>query len=106
MLLEVNEHKVEPGDIYLMCSDGLSDMVDDGGIARILASDAPLEQKVVQLIDTANANGGPGQYLGSVGPGQHRFEKTRLDFQIAGKIAFGISFTIMCHSDRSGPCRK
>ena len=37
VLLEVNEHRVEPGDIYLMCSDGLSDMVDDEGIARILA---------------------------------------------------------------------
>ncbi|HXD40303.1 MAG TPA: Stp1/IreP family PP2C-type Ser/Thr phosphatase [Ramlibacter sp.] len=58
VLLEVNEHRVEPGDIYLMCSDGLSDMVDDGGIARILANEVPLEQKVAQLIDTANANGG------------------------------------------------
>jgi PPM family protein phosphatase len=58
VLLEVNEYKVEPGDIYLMCSDGLSDMVDDGGIANILTSDAPLEQKVALLIDTANANGG------------------------------------------------
>ena len=58
VLLEVNEHKVEPGDIYLMCSDGLSDMVDDGGIARILTDEVPLEQKVAQLIDTANANGG------------------------------------------------
>ena len=58
VLLEVNEHKVEPGDIYVMCSDGLSDMVDDQSIARILGSDAPLEQRVAQLIDAANANGG------------------------------------------------
>jgi protein phosphatase len=58
VLLEVNEHRVEPGDIYLMCSDGLSDMVDDEGIAKILGGDAPLEQKVVQLINMANANGG------------------------------------------------
>ena len=58
VLLEVNEHKVESGDIYLMCSDGLSDMVDDGGIARILETSATLEEKVVQLIDAANANGG------------------------------------------------
>ena len=58
VLLEVNEHKVEPGDTYLMCSDGLSDMVDDEGIAKILAGDAPLEQKVAQLVDAANANGG------------------------------------------------
>jgi len=58
VLLEVNEHKIEPGDIYLMCSDGLSDMVDDGGIAKILGIDAPLELKAAQLIDAANANGG------------------------------------------------
>ena len=48
VLLEVNEHKVEPGDVFLMCSDGLSDMVDDEAIARILATDTPLEQRVEQ----------------------------------------------------------
>ncbi|MRD48628.1 Stp1/IreP family PP2C-type Ser/Thr phosphatase [Caenimonas koreensis] len=58
VLLEVNEHRVDPGDIYLMCSDGLSDMVDDEGIAKILGNDSTLEQKVAQLIDAANANGG------------------------------------------------
>jgi serine/threonine protein phosphatase PrpC len=58
VLLEVNEHRVEPGDIYLMCSDGLSDMVDDGGIAEILGSGGPLEQRAAQLVDAANANGG------------------------------------------------
>jgi protein phosphatase len=58
VLLEVNEHRVEPGDIYMMCSDGLSDMVDDEIIAKILAGDAPLEETVAQLIDAANANGG------------------------------------------------
>jgi PPM family protein phosphatase len=58
VLLEVNEHRVEPGDMYLMCSDGLSDMVDDEAVAKILAADAALEQKAAQLIDAANANGG------------------------------------------------
>ena len=58
VLLDVNEHRVEPGDIYLMCSDGLSDMVDDPGIARILSGDVTLEDKAVQLVDAANANGG------------------------------------------------
>ena len=58
VLLDVNEHRVEPGDIYLMCSDGLSDMVDDPGIGRILAGDGTLEEKAVQLVDAANANGG------------------------------------------------
>jgi PPM family protein phosphatase len=58
VLLEVNEHRVEPGDLYLMCSDGLSDMLDDEAIAHILSSDGSLEQKSVQLVDAANANGG------------------------------------------------
>ena len=50
--------KVEPGDLFLMCSDGLSDMLDDEAIAQILTGDGSLEQKTVQLIDAANANGG------------------------------------------------
>ncbi len=58
VLLDVNEHRVEPGDLYLMCSDGLSDMLDDESIGKILAGEAPLEQKVAQLVDAANANGG------------------------------------------------
>src|SRR3954465_10761293 len=58
VMLEVNEHRVEPGDIYLMCSDGLSDMVDDAGIAQILQGDGSLDDKAVRLIDAANANGG------------------------------------------------
>ena len=58
VLLEVNEHKVEPGDLFLMCSDGLSDMLDDDAIAQILSTEGSLDQKTVQLIDAANANGG------------------------------------------------
>jgi protein phosphatase len=58
VLLEVNEFRVDPGDIYLMCSDGLSDMLDDEGIAAILVQDVPLEDRVTQLVDAANANGG------------------------------------------------
>jgi len=58
VLLEVNEHKVEPGDVYVMCSDGLSDMVDDASIAKILGGDVPLEQKAAQLVEAAKANGG------------------------------------------------
>jgi serine/threonine protein phosphatase PrpC len=58
VLLEVNEHRVEPGDIYLMCSDGLSDMVDDDGIAEILKGPVTLQQMAGQLIDAANAKGG------------------------------------------------
>ena len=58
VLLEVNEHKVEPGDLYLMCSDGLSDMLEDDAIAKLLLVEETLDQKVAHLIDAANANGG------------------------------------------------
>jgi serine/threonine protein phosphatase PrpC len=58
VLLEVNEHRVEPGDIFLMCSDGLSDMIDDDAIARILHAEGSLEEKSIKLVDAANGNGG------------------------------------------------
>jgi protein phosphatase len=58
VVLEVNEHTLEVGDLYLLCSDGLSDMVDDAAIAKIVSADADLDYKATQLIDAANANGG------------------------------------------------
>ena len=58
VLLEVNEYRVEAGDIYLMCSDGLSDMVLDAGIASILAGPGTLTEKADRLVVAANENGG------------------------------------------------
>lgn len=58
VLLDIHEHQVEAGDIYLMCSDGLSDMVEDAAIARIVAAPVELEEKASQLVDAANENGG------------------------------------------------
>jgi protein phosphatase len=58
VLLEVNEHRIVPGDLFLLCSDGLSDMMDDDAIAAILRSDAALPDMATQLIESANANGG------------------------------------------------
>ncbi len=58
VLLEVNEHFVLPGDVYLMCSDGLSDMVDDAEIAKIMSSEAGLEAVATDLVTAANTNGG------------------------------------------------
>ncbi len=56
--LEVNDHEVEVGDCYLMCSDGLSDMVDDAEIASILGGPLPIEQKADALVAAANDHGG------------------------------------------------
>ncbi len=55
---EVNEFRVEKGDVYLMCSDGLSDMITDEQISAILATAPSWEQAAPQLVDAANAAGG------------------------------------------------
>lgn len=57
-MLELHEHQVEAGDIYLMCSDGLSDMLEDTVIAGILQNGTSLEQMAGRLISMANENGG------------------------------------------------
>lgn len=57
--VEINEHHVQPDDIFLLCSDGLNDMVDDADIelaVRELRSNLPLT--VNQLVQMANDNGG------------------------------------------------
>ena len=56
--LELNEFGVEAGDIYLMCSDGLCDMVEDAGIREILQNGSALAQMAAKLVAMANANGG------------------------------------------------
>jgi serine/threonine protein phosphatase PrpC len=45
------------GDAFILCSDGLSDLVEDGEILSIVAA-APAAQAAGQLVDLANARGG------------------------------------------------
>ena len=56
--LEVNDYSVDIGDVYLMCSDGLTDMVLDAAIAGIMLGGASLAQKARQLVVAANEGGG------------------------------------------------
>jgi len=56
--VECNDFAIEPQDLYLLCSDGLSEMVKDADLRRILNTDATLEEKAQQLVDMANAHGG------------------------------------------------
>jgi PPM family protein phosphatase len=58
VLLETHQHDILPGDIYLLCSDGLSDMVDDAGIAQLLLACDSLESGTRALIAAANDAGG------------------------------------------------
>jgi len=56
---EIHTYDVEPGDIYLLCSDGLSDMVTDEDIhATLDAMRANLPLAAQQLVQLANDSGG------------------------------------------------
>lgn len=49
----------EQGSVILLCSDGLSGMVDDNTINRIVSNDGlTLQQRVDELVNMANNNGG------------------------------------------------
>lgn len=56
---ELHDHIVLPGDVYLLCSDGLNDMVEDEEISMTVgALSASLPRCADQLIRQANDNGG------------------------------------------------
>lgn len=56
--VEVCRFDVRPGDRLLLCSDGLSDMVDEDVIATLLSRRAPPEAIALDLVACANDNGG------------------------------------------------
>lgn len=57
--VEVHEHDVLPDDIYLLCSDGLPDMVEDEDIHLTISTfNASLDVVGQQLIELANDHGG------------------------------------------------
>ena len=49
---------MQPGDLYLICSDGLSGMVDDERIAELLGADSTIGEKSAELIRAAYDGGG------------------------------------------------
>ena len=51
-------YPVRPGDVLLLCSDGLTSMLSEGQVGTILASASTLEQAGSELIAAANAAGG------------------------------------------------
>ena len=63
--LEINYYhdiRLLPGDMLLMCSDGLHGVVEEQRIIAILrdgATDQPLEEKCRELIEAARGAGGP-----------------------------------------------
>lgn len=56
---EVQELDAQPGDIYLLCSDGLTDMLDDADIRDSLqATQGNWPRAAQRLVDLANRKGG------------------------------------------------
>lgn len=56
--VDIRAHQIKSGDVYLLCSDGLSGMVTDDQILQISANAKSLERAVAELVDAANRNGG------------------------------------------------
>jgi serine/threonine protein phosphatase PrpC len=58
VLMELHLHEIQPGDTYLLCSDGLSDMLDDDSIANLLNGNPALPEAARARINAANDSGG------------------------------------------------
>ncbi|MEE1248170.1 MAG: Stp1/IreP family PP2C-type Ser/Thr phosphatase [Lachnospiraceae bacterium] len=52
------EEEVKAGDVILMCSDGLTNMVEDDVIRNIINGQRDIAEKAEKLVETANRNGG------------------------------------------------
>jgi PPM family protein phosphatase len=56
--LDAGEHLLRPGDLVLLCSDGLTRMVRDAEIAGVLAESRPAQATAERLVSLANKHGG------------------------------------------------
>ena len=57
--VEASALALAPGDRILLCSDGLSTVVSDRGIAEVFRMDPPSPQACDELVQRANSAGGP-----------------------------------------------
>jgi protein phosphatase len=51
-------YQLQPGDVILLCSDGLTSMISERQVAEVLVGAPSLERAAQRLIDEANAAGG------------------------------------------------
>jgi serine/threonine protein phosphatase PrpC len=56
--IETGQSPFLPGDLLLLCSDGLTDLVDRDGIISMISQSDSLEKKASNLVNLANENGG------------------------------------------------
>ena len=58
VVADASEIECRPGDLFLLCSDGLTGMVPEDEILRLLMENEDLEEAARHLVETANARGG------------------------------------------------
>ena len=59
MPADISEYRLELDDIYLLCSDGLTDMVEPEVVQSIVAGKrTALPEAAAELVELANQNGG------------------------------------------------
>jgi len=56
--VDITIEDLRPGDVYLLCSDGLSDMVEDHEMLEVVINNPSLELACLNLVDLANERGG------------------------------------------------
>jgi len=56
--VDTHSHPARPGDVYLLCSDGLTGMISDGDVTALMTGAASLEEAAESLIRAANQRGG------------------------------------------------
>jgi protein phosphatase len=56
--LDVHTHQARAGDVFLLCSDGLTDMVSEERVSAALSETPTLRSAVDRLVEEANAAGG------------------------------------------------
>lgn len=50
---------VLPGDLFLLCSDGLTNVIEDDDLAVLMTGPGTLDERAAALVATANERGGP-----------------------------------------------
>jgi serine/threonine protein phosphatase PrpC len=56
--VDITSEPIQDGDIFVLCSDGLSGMIPDAKLAEVLRTGCDLDEAVNKLVEAANAAGG------------------------------------------------
>ncbi|MCI5211500.1 MAG: hypothetical protein D3910_22575 [Candidatus Electrothrix sp. ATG2] len=56
--MDIIQGGIQAGDLFLLCSDGLTDMVVDDAVQNVLLSRESLQDQAVRLVELANTGGG------------------------------------------------